>query len=110
MKLIGLRFKEIVTVLNGDIVYETRTVGLGGGEWAIEAYDAQGFFLHEFVGLNGTRGGEEPSDLWAEFAEWASKVSHRYKVFIAPDGTEGPLSFFWREAERDNLHGCMLSL
>lgn len=110
MKLQGLKFKEIKTVYNGQLVAQTKTIGLGSGEWAIEAYDDEGLLLAEFVGSNGQCFGEEPDDLWAELRSWTHEIAYTFKVFVAPDGEEGTLSYFWREARRSRLHGCLIVL
>jgi len=56
---------------NGDLVWETKTFAIGGGEWSIEVYDEEGSLLKEFVGSNGTR--EPADDLWAEYEEWCKE-------------------------------------
>lgn len=45
----------------------TSTHALGGGEWSIEVHGSQSGFIGEYVGLNGTRDGEEATDLWGEY-------------------------------------------
>lgn len=57
--------------LNKELVYETKTFAVGGGEWSIEVYDEEGLLLKEFVGSNGTR--EPADDLWAEYEAWANQ-------------------------------------
>ena len=56
---------------NGNLVYETKTFAVGGGEQSIEVYDEEGSLLKEFVGSNGTR--EPADDLWAEYEAWCEE-------------------------------------
>lgn len=116
MKLRGFIAKRTIIVptkYNYDLVAETKTFALGGGEWSIEVYDYQGHLLEEFVGLNGTRDDEEATDLWSEYDEWAAQVhepEHEATRWTAPDGTEESPSFFYKEALRGRLHGLILTL
>ncbi len=115
MNIQGLHFVGIAKVkamTNGDLVSDFKVFALGGGEWSIEAVDADGSLLKEFVGLNGTRNEEEATDLWAEAAEWSkqeARPAYSYKEFKAPDGTLGSISFFRNEVLRGRLHGCVVS-
>lgn len=112
MKIEGLIYVGRVNVpekTNGQKAANYGTFAVGDGEWSIEARDADGNLLAEFVGLNGTNG-EEPTDLWAQVNEWAKQVAtpaYSYKEFEAPDGTRGSITFFRSEAERGRLHGCL---
>lgn len=56
---------------NGDLVWETKTFAIGGGEWSLEVYDEEGSLLKEFVGSNGTH--EPADDLWAAYEEWCKE-------------------------------------
>lgn len=55
-------------------VGRTEVHSLGGGEWSIEAYDLDGYFMREFVGENGTNSLYSPDgkgdDLWEELRLW----------------------------------------
>ena len=51
-------------------VGNTKTLAIGGGEWALEVYNLNGDFIREFVGSNGTRDDEEADDLWGEYDDW----------------------------------------
>jgi len=53
-------------------VSETKTLAVGGGEWAIEVYHQDGSFIREFVGSNGTH--READDLWSEFEDWRNSL------------------------------------
>ena len=109
-KIYGLErgeLRQVKAQTNGDLVATTETFAIGGGEWAIECRDERGYLVREFVGSNGTR--DEADDLWAEYAEWAKQIArpaYSYREWIAPDGTKGSKSFFFREIERGRLHGC----
>lgn len=111
--LIGLEFEEteqMPALTNGDLVGHTETHALGGGEWSIEVYDQYGSFIKEFVGLNGTQPGEEATDLWAEYDEWAEKIAKPAKnvaKFRSPDGTVETKWWFYNEAKRGRLHGLI---
>jgi hypothetical protein len=111
MKLKGLVPIGVKVIKNGDLVERYITHALGGGEWSIEAHvddDPYSHCVKEWVGSNGTR--EPADDLWALVDEWAEQVHSKYKVFKAPDGTQGSYSFFMREARMGHLHGCILAL
>jgi len=114
MKISNLTFAGIVHVpalKNADLSARYETHAIGGGEWSIEVYGPNGEFLKEFVGSNGTRPGEEATDLWVEVSEWEQEVArpaHSYKNYTAPDGATGSISFFRREVERGRLHGCVI--
>lgn len=96
---------------NGDSVAKYETHAVGGGEWSVEALDCYGGFIHEWVGLNGSRPGEEATDLWAEVKEWEAEIcrpAYEYQEWLAPDGTAGSRSFFNREIEAGRLHGLIV--
>lgn len=108
MRIMGLRFVEVKVVKNGDFAGFPQTYAYGDGLWGIEIP-----FLgstKEFCGPNGTRYGEEPANLWQQYRDWCQETLETHKVYRAPDGTEGSMSFFRREAKRGNLHGCLIKL
>lgn len=111
MRLKGLIPAGIKVVKNGDLVARYTVHALGGGEWSIEAhegYDEWSPCIKEWVGSNGTR--EPADDLWKRADEWAEQVHHKYKLWKAPDGEVGSMTYFMREAKRGHLHGCILAL
>jgi len=125
MKIRGLvvaRIVEVAAVKAVDLVVSYQTYSLGGGDWSIEAktsndQSAWGPSIMEWVGSNGTRNGEEPTDLWAEVEEWEKdpqggqvivKPAYSYREYEAPDGVKGSYSFFKREINNGRLHGLLL--
>lgn len=112
--LLGMEFEEVEqmpALTNGDLVGHTETHALGGGEWSIEVYDQHGSFMTEFVGLNGTQPGEEATDLWAEYDEWAEQIAKPAKnvaKFKSPDGTVETKWWFYNEAARGRFHGLLM--
>jgi hypothetical protein len=58
---------KVMSNLTKKTWFETKTIALGGGDWAIEVYNEDGNFVKEFVGPNGTKPDEEAADLWAEY-------------------------------------------
>lgn len=127
MKIQGLIATQTVNVKAVkaiDLVVSYQTYSLGGGEWSIEAktsYDQSiwGPSIKEWVGSNGTRESEEPTDLWAEVREWEKdpqggqaiiKPSYSYQEYEAPDGCRGSYKYFLREVQRGHLHGCLITL
>lgn len=122
MKIRGLIFscvKHVAAVKAVDLVVSYQTYAVGGGDWSIEAkttpdQSVWGPSIKEWVGSNGTRDGEEPTDLWAEVEAWEKdpkggqaivRPAFAYKEYEAPDGTVGSISYFKREINRGRLHG-----
>ena len=58
--------------LTSTLPARVETHSVGDGEWSLEVYDSNDNFIREFVGSNGTRYGEEASDLWEEYHEWCN--------------------------------------
>lgn len=108
MRIIGLAFVSTKTVKNGDLAGFPQTYAYGDGLWGIEVPFLGG--TKEFSGPNGTRDDEEPANLWQQYRDWCNEVLETHKVYRAPDGVEGSMSFFRREAKRGNLHGCLIKL
>lgn len=120
--LIATQVIKVAAVKAVDLVVNYQTYSLGGGEWSIEAKTSHdqsvwGPSIMEWVGSNGTRDGEEPTDLWAEVREWEKdpqgglaviKSAYSYQEYEAPDGTRGSYSFFKREIGKGRLHGLLL--
>lgn len=97
------------TPLNGDKVYKTKTISLGGGEWCIVAKGKNRETLFEAVGSNGTR--EPAEDLWDRFYAWAkTPAGHPVEQFEAPDGDLGSYEYFLDEVEEGRLHGLVVTV
>ncbi len=121
--LIATQVINVAAVRAIDLVVSYQTYALGGGEWSIEAKTTHdqsvwGPSIKEWVGSNGTRGGGEPTDLWAEVNEWEKdpqgglaivREAYSYQEYEAPDGIRGSYSFFKREINNGRLHGLLLS-
>ena len=108
MRIIGLIFLEMKIVKNGYLAGFPQTYAYGDGLWGIEVPFLGG--IKEFCGPNGTRDNEKPADLWHQYRDWCDEVLETHRVYQAPDGTKGSMSFFRREAKRGNLHGCLIKL
>lgn len=68
----------MANVKNVCLVANVNTFALGGGEWSIEVRGHNGELLKEFAGLNGTREGEEATDLWKEYYKWCQRPAKGY--------------------------------
>lgn len=96
------QIRELYKELEDLKVFNTKSVGLGGGQWAIEARNIKGDFLFEVVGENGTNRVFCPdgkgTDLWSEIREKIEcyeretilpikqKIEHLHKVLYKYTG------------------------
>lgn len=109
MRIQGLiKVENKKAVKNGELVVDTKTFAIGGGQWSIEVYDKFGYLLTEFIGRNGTWEEEPCDDLWADYAEWCEQIHHiRGALYECPDGFVSTMSGIIKEVERGRLHGCI---
>ena len=109
MRIQGLiKVENKKAVKNGELVVDTKTFAIGGGQWSLEVYKSDGALMTEFVGRNGTYEDEPVDDLWAVFNEWCEQIHHvRGVLYECSDGFKGTIKQIIKEVERGRLHGCI---
>lgn len=108
MEINNLIFKEVKTLKGKDVAHDIEEITIGNNISFIEVRNKFKKIVKRIPAKKGAQGNF--NNLRKQLEIWLRSDFLKYRLYEAPDGTQGSYKHFLREVDKGNLHGLVVSV